>query len=98
MHGRAAEERITADSESGREFHFADHGLSIRHERQRAVETIDLGAGHVDPIQLAFEGAGVGAKLYRNVGPAHRRAWRRGFQLADVETEVADDAAHAPHP
>ena len=79
------------------EFDFADHRLAIRHQRQRPVETLDLGAGDVDPVELALEGAGVGRKLDRNEGTAHGRARRRGFQLRHVEAEIAEDAAHPAH-
>ena len=59
MHRGAAEERIAADAEAGAELDFADHRLAIRHQRQRPVEALDLGAGDVDAVELALEGAGV---------------------------------------
>ena len=59
MHRRAAEERIAADAEARGEFDLADHRLAIGHQRQRAVQALDLGAGDVDPIELALESAGV---------------------------------------
>ncbi len=55
VHGRAAEEGIGADSETAGEFDFADHRLAIRHQRQRPVQTLDLGAGDVDSVELALE-------------------------------------------
>ena len=96
MHRRTAEERIGADAKSGRELDFADHGLPIRHQRQRAVEAIDLGAADVDAIKLALEGAGVAGQLHRHIGAAHAGARRCRLQLADVETEIGEHAAHAP--
>ncbi len=97
MHGRAAEERIAADAETGREFDGADHWLAIRHQRQRAVETLHLGAGGVDAVELALERTGVGGKLDRNEGTAHAGARGRGFQLRHIEPEIGKHAAHPAH-
>src|SRR3984957_20553914 len=98
MHGWAAEEWVGSDSEAGGEFDFADHGLSIRHQRQGPVETLHLGAGDVDSVELALEQAGVCGKLDGNVGATHAHARGRGFQLCHVETEIAEYAAHPAHP
>ncbi len=70
MHGRPAKERIVADPEAGSEFDFANHRLAIRHQRKGSAETLDLGAGDVDPVELALESAGVGSKFDRDVGTA----------------------------
>src|SRR5229473_1448259 len=94
VHGRAAEERIAADPESAGEFDFADHRLAIWHQRKGAVETLDLGAGGVDPVKLALKSAGVGGKSDGNEGAADTRAWRRGFQLRHIEAEIGEHAAH----
>src|ERR1700681_4775443 len=94
VHGRAAEERIAADSESAGEFDFADDRLAIRHQRQGAVETLDLGAGSVDSVKLALESGGVGGKFDGDEGAADARAGSRGFQLRHVEAEIAEHAAH----
>ena len=88
---------IAADAEARGELDFADHRLAIRHQRQRAVEAVDLGAGDVDAIELALEGAGIGRQLDRDEGAADAGARRRGFQLRQVEAEIGDDAAHPAH-
>ena len=80
------------------EFDLADHGLAIGHQRQRAVEALDLGAGEVDAIELAFERAGIGRQLDGHEGTADAGARGGGFQLRHVEAEIGEDAAHAAHP
>src|SRR5439155_881496 len=62
MHGRAAKEGIAAHAEAGGEFDLADDGLAIGHQRQGPVEPIDMGAGYVDPVELALERAGLGRR------------------------------------
>src|ERR1700733_11092933 len=76
MHRGASEKWIGAHSEAGLKFDFADHGLSIWHQRQRAVETLDLGAADVDTVKLAIKRAGVGGKFHRHKRPAHARGGR----------------------
>jgi hypothetical protein len=44
VHRRTAEERVAANAEAGGEFHRADHRLAIRHQRQGAIQALDLGA------------------------------------------------------
>ena len=94
MHRRAAEEGIAADAEARRELDFADNGLAIGHQRQRRVEPLHLGAGDVDPVELALERAGIGPKLHRHERTADGRTRRCGFQLRHVETEIGEHAAH----
>src|SRR5262245_15422796 len=98
MHRGPAEEGITAHAEAGGEFDFADDGLAIGHQRQRAVQLVDLRAGDVDAIELAVEGAGVAGKLYGDEGTADSAARRCRFELREVEAEVVDDPAHASRP
>src|SRR5258707_13970475 len=98
MHGRAAEERIVADPETAGEFDLADHRLTVRHQRKGPVQALDLGAGDVDPVELALESAGVGRKFNGNKWTTHAPAWGRGFQLRHIETEIGEDTAHAAHP
>ena len=82
MHRGPAEERIAADAEAGGEFDLADHRLAIGHQRQRAVQTIDLRAGEVDAVELALERAGIGRKFYRNERAADAGARRCGSPAA----------------
>ena len=98
MHGRAAEERIAADSETAGEFDFADHGLAIGHQRKRPVQPLDLRAGDIDTVELTLEGARIGGKFDWNERTAHASAWRRGFQLRHIEAEIGEHAAHAADP
>ena len=56
-----------------------------------------LGAGDVDPVELALERAGIGRKLDRHEGAADRRARRRRFELRHVEAEIGEHAAHPAH-
>ena len=94
MHRGAAEERIAADPEAAGEFDFADHRLAIGHQGERPVQSVNLRAGDVYSIKLAFERPGVGRKLQRNEGPAHAGARRRRLQLRHVQAEIGEDAAH----
>src|SRR5262245_60925832 len=98
MHRGPAEEGIAAHAEARGELDFADDGLAVGYQRQRAVQLLDLHAGDVDAVELAFESAGVGGKLYWNEGAADGAARRCCFELRHVETEVVDDAAHASRP
>src|ERR1700694_4906117 len=70
VHRGPAEERIVANPEAGGEFDFADHRLEIRDQRQGSIETLDLGAGDIDPVQLALESAGGRSKFDRDVRTA----------------------------
>src|SRR5439155_25365203 len=94
VHRRAAEERIAADPKTGCEFDLADHRLAIRHQRKRPVESLDLGAGDIDPVKLALESSGVRRKLDWNEGTADGARGRRGFQLGHVKSEIGKNAAH----
>src|ERR1700735_1513273 len=71
MHRRTAQERIVAYAEPGSKLDLADHRLSIRHKRERAVEALDLRAGDIDSVKLTLKGAGIGAKFYRHIRAAH---------------------------
>src|SRR3954451_24888966 len=98
MHRRAAEEWIAADSESAGEFDLADHRLSIGHEGEGPIKSVNLRAGDVNSIKLAFERPGVRRKLQRNEGPAHAGARCRRLQLGHVQSKIAKDPAHTPYP
>ncbi|OIQ72152.1 hypothetical protein GALL_462230 [mine drainage metagenome] len=56
-----------------------------------------MGAGDVDPVELALEGACVGGELDGNKGATDGPARRRGFQRGDLKAEIGEYAAHAAH-
>ena len=91
MHRGPAEERIGAHAEAGGEFDLADDRLAIGHQRQRAVQPIDLGAGDIDAVELALERPGIGRQLDRHERAADRRsAACAASNLRDVEAEIGE--------
>jgi hypothetical protein len=92
--GASAEEGIAADTEARGEFDVADNRLAVGHQRQRRVEALHLGAGEVDPVELALERAGIGQKLHRHERAADGRARDRRFELRHVEAEIGEHPAH----
>src|SRR6266702_400941 len=98
VHGGGAEERIDARAEARHEVDLAHDRLADRHMGQRAREPIDLAADDVDALDLALEGAGIGRRARRDegaTGPASSRARR---DLAGIDAERGEHAAHAVLP
>ena len=58
------------------------------------LQALDLGARDVDAMELAFESAGIGGRLDRHERAADAAARRCRFDLADVDAEIGEHAAH----
>ena len=67
MHRRAAARNGShAHAEAGRQIDLAHDRLSHRHGAERAGQPVDVGAGDVDAVELALEGAGILAQRQRH--------------------------------
>src|SRR5690242_12766908 len=98
MHGRAAEERVAANTKARCKFDFPDDRLAIGHQCKRAVEALNLGTVHINAVKLAFKCTGIRRELERNEWAPGAPTGRCGFQFGQVEPEIADDPAHPPYP